>query len=583
MAFTNSKDNKLFLILFFCIFFSAFLSKLPGAVFSPAHHFYDYVERRAVLSVLGLSVGLIPAGVTFWSLGIFGIPLILLYALDFLLTYPQAFVCILKHEPVTLINDLSIYVAVAFLDPQRQLLIGRLLVAFITSFAPLALFEFFRRRGNIIGAVFSTIIFMTSPFLLTQNHSLLPDPLGLTFFTFALVMLLGQEQLSIRVIFAGGIFLGLAIAAKFLYVAFLPTAFLAILSGRVNHPERPFSNPVRNILIFISGLLLAVVFFIPFLWTCPLILFKNIFGTLWQYYSKGGYSWPGLLLGIIPSFVSWAGLPFLLIGFIFSFFVLSKKTAVLLAVGFFSFLFPLGNADFFLPRYALPLIPFLCLYAGLGLSLVKRFKRNNFKILLITLVIGGVFISNLIYAIKDFKITHGNTNTTDCVGWIKKNIEPGRGIAIPVELSHFLSPSEKTLQGWLNNLDNSYDNIELRLKDLLSIARTRYENLNYANPFLPKIFGALEQQEIFFYRVLLWYFQNIKKSALNYDLFLYLPPKDEKLGIITVKREKLLSLFLEHKIDLFVSKEYSPELFSYPVEYFNRYPGESYYIYLQNK
>ncbi len=581
----------------FLIFFLTFLLRLPGAIFPPTNYIYNEIEIAGIFSVLGLFAGLIPAGVTFWSLGIYGIPLMLLYTLDFALIYPLGILSALRHQPLILIEQLSIYMANAFLNPTRLLIIGRMFVAFVTSFAPIAIFAFFHKKNKMAAAIFSTILFSTSPFLVQQNYSFLPDSIGLMFFAFALVIIL-QERLGSKEIFIGSIFLGLAIAAKFLYVAFLPTAFLAILFNKVNCPpvaDRRSSNCIiknskeyllnltRNTLIFIAVLVLVIFIFVPFIWTAPLGLAKNLFGTLKQYYGNQN-GWMVLLWGIIPSFINWLGLSFFVIGFIFSFFVLNKKTAILLTVSFLSFLIPLGNAIFILDRYALPLIPYLCIYAGIGLELLLlKVKKHNFKILLIVLVSGVIFVSNLICVIKAFKITHNNTNIMDCVNWIKKSIGPGSNIAVPENFAYFFVPSENTLERWLNNLDNSYNNIlEMRLNNLFLMAGTESRNLNQDNPLVSKTFGLLEQQKAFVYKTLLWYFRNKEKPKLNYNLFLYLPPKVHKLGIISSNQEDVLKLFLEHKIDFFISNKYLPVPSTPRVKYFNRYPEEPCYLYINN-
>jgi hypothetical protein len=184
--------------------------------------------------------------------------------------------------------------------------------------------------------------------------------------------------------------------------------------------------------------------------------------------------------------------------------------------------------------------------------------------------------------VKDFKITHQGTNITECVNWVKKNIEPGSNIAVLEAVDYFFVPSEATLGRWLNSLNNSYDNMDIRLNKLFTLAKTEYHNLDRENPLVGKLFGALEQQRVFVYKQLLWYFKNVEKPSPNYNLFLY-TNGDYQLNIISSRKEEMLDLFLKHQVDLFIGNEFLSVLSPYLVQSFIRHPGDGYYIYLNNK
>ena len=572
------KNNRLFFISLLSIFFAALLLRLPGAIFPPREYLYETIEGGVLRTVLTLFAGQLPWGLTLWSVGIVSMPLVLIYALVFAIIKPLAIINLLQYNSGLFIKEFSIYIAEAFLNPTRHLIVGRIFVAIITSFAPLAIFEFFRKKGKITAAFFSAIAFLSSPFFVKHSYSLMPDAIGLTFFTFSLLTMIGQEHLSSRKILIGGIFLGLAIAGKFPYVAFLPAALIIIC---LNEPEisiKTFPNVIRNILIFTAGLVIPIFIFIPFIWTAPLTLAKNILGILKTDFSQGNTSWRYLLLGIIPVFINWLELSFCIIGFCLSFVVLDKKTSILLVLSFLLFFIPQGQASLIEPRHALPTMIFLYIFAGIGIDFTSFLRKNDFKTILIILIIGTVFIFNLAGLIKDFKATHDNTNVIDSINWVKKNTNPGSAIAIPESLHFFFIPNEATLERWIKASSKSQDDIDIELNKLFAKARMKYDVFNDDNPLIPSVFCALERQKIFIYKILLWYSKNAYRPKINYDLFLYDSKIEYNRGNI-LKTEEILTLFQENKIDVFVSDEYLSVISPTRILRFNRYPGKTYFVY----
>lgn len=564
------------------IYFCGILLKLPGVIFPPntSDCLYDYSAELAMLfSVFGLFAGLLPAGGTFWSLGIYGLPLVFLYSLDAVYSHPQIISALFRHDPGILLKELATYIAGAYLHPGRQLVIGRALVAIITSFSPLAVYLLLARKNKIIAAVSSAVILLTSPYLIRQSYSLMPDAIGLTFFSFALAMTL-KEGLNPKGIFITGFLLGLAIASKFTYWAYLPVAILAVLFSRGSNLRETFANSTRKIFILFSGLVIPIFIFIPFIWTSPLALAKNTFGVIAMYYNRQIFSWVGLFLVYFPLYLSWLALIFCVIGLVRSFYILGKKTAILLGLGFFLFLFSLGEANSLLPRYILPLVPYLCVYSGLGIEALLEPLKKSHKIFLMILILGIVLASHILTVVKDFKSTHSHTNARDCRNWVSENLGQDAGIALPEYISYWFVPSEATLSRWLNDSSKSYSNIDERLAGLCSMTKMRHIDLRGDNPLVPRVFGLIEQQRIFAAEMLLWYYRNVSVPKKAYNLFLYMPSEYYHYRVLTSKKEDGLKLFLEKKIKALVTDLELALPASCRVIYFNRYPGVSYRLYI---
>lgn len=575
----NFNAKRLYIRCLLLIFFASFLLRLPGALFSPTTSFYDWLEMFPVFSTLSLFAGQTPHGITLWSSGIICLPLILIYTLGFFVIKPLAILSLFQHNLGTFIKEFSIYIVEAFLNPTWHLIAGRILVAIIASCAPLALFNFFFKKRKIIAAVFSAVICLSSPFFVEQSYTLLTDTIGLTFFTFSLIIILGHGQLNSKKILEGGILFGLALAGKFLYLAFLPVAFLAIYLSEPRDSVKKILNLCRDTLIFMIGVIVPVFIFIPFIWTNPLSLTKNIFGVLLITASGPSSSWRNLVLNIIPSFINYPGLLFCIVGIFSSFYVLGKKLAILLGLSFILFLIPLGQSNSIYARYALSLIPFLCIYAGIGMDFVLKLRLHHFKKNLITLVIGAVFIGNTISIIKNFTITHSSNNTIDGVNWIKKNIKSGSTIAIPECLVFYFVPSVSTLERWIELLNKSQENITLRLDTMCSDAKMQCGNFKKDNPLIPAVFCTYERKNIFISKMLLWYLKNADRPKINFTLFLY-PNADFKSTLIELTREEILNLFLEKRIGVLVSVGYLSVPSSSPYIYFNKHTGQGFFIYI---
>ncbi|TRZ95484.1 hypothetical protein D4R78_03450 [bacterium] len=578
----NNKNQRLFFIASAIIFFIGLLSKLPGVIFQPTDFLYDTVELAEIFSIFGLFAGLTPAAVTFWSIGIYGIPLVLIYTLDAIFVHPQFLPALLRHDPGLLVEGISVYIGGVFFNPARQLIIGRALVAIITSFAPLAVYWLLFKKDKIIAAISAAAIFLSSPYLIRQSYGFMPDAIGLVFFSFALVITL-KPQLNSRSIFTAGIFLGLAIVSKFLYLAFLPVAILSVLFCRESNAAKPSAGLLKNIAAFLFGLVIPVFIFIPFIWTSPLALSKNIFGTLAQYYVKHHSCWDSLFLDKIPAYISWPALLFCFLGLISSFYLLGRKTAILLGLGFALFLFSFGKADFLLPRYILPLVPYLCIYFGIGVELLLKPFRKRIKVGLLIFILGFILAGHIVTIIHDFKLLHGYTNLSACRDWINAHIGTEESIAIPEQLSYMFVPSEDTLKRWADDLGWSYNNIDRRLNNLCLMTGMKCDNLRSDNPVVSRVFGALEQQKIFVYKMLLWYYHNVSRPKITHKLFLYSPGEYYKFSVSIYREEDIQRLFLEKKIQVFISETQMALPAGFRVISFNRYPGPPYYMHVQDR
>ncbi len=410
----------------------------------------------------------------------------------------------------------------------------------------------------------------------------MPDAIGLAFFCFALAFTL-EDKLNTSSVVISGIFLGLAIASKFIYMAFLPIAVLAVLFAGEKNKNKSYAGLISNLLVFAAGVIITVFIFIPFIWTSPLALAKNIFGTLSMYYVKHNFCWNSLLLEKLPLYINWFGLVLCLIGLVTSFYILNKKTAIFLVSGLVMFLLSLGKADFLLPRYVLPLIPYLCIYSGMGIELIVRPFKNKLKFLLVVLILGAILTSHLIGIAKDFKFTHGRTNASDCRNWVNNNIKADSGIAVPEYLSHLFVPNEVTLKKWLGALGNSYNNIDERLDGLCLMTKMKYGDLKRDNPLVPRVFGALEQQRMFVYESLLWYYRNVSRPKNAYNLFLYTPVNLYEFGMIALKDEDAVRLLLGGEVVALVS-DLRLSLPSYiAIMNFDQTLGIPYYLYLNKE
>ncbi len=573
----NTDKHKYFLVCA-AVFLFSLLPRMMLALAPPRLLVYEPVELNVLNSVLGLFAGNVSAGTTLWSTGILGLPLILAFFLNFVLKNIGQIPAFIQ-DPSVFICGVSEYIAGLILEPHPALTAGRCAVAFISSMPALLFFLFFIRRRLPYAAVISSVIFATSPFLIQEGASLISDSLALTFFAASLLLLLSLEgEGGLARLFWAGIFYGLSVAAKFPYLIFLPWELFAIAFLCRPMAARPL---MRSMGRFFSGLALTVFVLIPYIWTNPLALWKNVLGNLAMYYTSQTaqaepYYWKYLFRDA-GLFLSWKGwLVLAIFGAVASFLRLGKRRAMILLAGLIVLILPLGFSHRIYPRYAMPLFIFVGIYVALFVELFAYGKLGRYKKCVCVATAAVIAAINLTAFVNYFRATHSDNNLSDCIAWVQKNIKPDIRLAVPANLSIYFKPNSRTLNRWLEAYGDMRTRVEERVDVYLSLNNLDL-GINKGNPFIESVFGAPEKQRVFQWKLLLWYYGLAQKTpAARYDLFLYEPQPSDALSI---SMHQAVEMFIGGSLEALISIDSAVFKWVAPVKSFDKHKGFPCYLY----
>jgi hypothetical protein len=272
-----------------------------------------------------------------------------------------------------------------FLDPSPLYLLGRSFSAILGTISIWLVY----RIGNILGdrsTGLTSALFLAISFLhVRDSHFATTDIPGTCYFLASCALALRYGQTSInRDLYLGAVFLGLAASTKYNLAIFAVVVVISALQG---------PGPVRHTL---HRLFIAVIFMtVTFLFTSPYIALD--FATFWRdltyerthfYLGHGidlGRGWLYHLQYTLPHGLGWPLFAFGLIGAL-RWGARRRPAEWALLAGLLGYYIVAGSGKSVFYRYAIPLLPLLCIAAG---SLISAIARTPLRTVLAALVIAA--------------------------------------------------------------------------------------------------------------------------------------------------------------------------------------------------
>lgn len=566
----RSSNFRLMVSVFLFVLF--FFIRFPSAILVP-YPSLGGDEFAIMSSSVALFANQIPTNLHVPAGTVSGL-LFISYSIDFLATHSTALTSAVHGDFGAMLCELSKYMAEFFFNPARQLIIGRLIVVFISSLAPLALFLFFRRKG-MLGAVITALLFVVSPLFFRFSSYLLSDTVAMTFYLFSLVTLINTEQLEKKKIILSGVFLGLSISSKFIYLPFIAPAVFLLCSLPLSQGGGKYRERFQAVILFFVSFLVPVLIFVPFIWIAPLTVLKAVVGHIFERNLPGmERSW-GLVPKVLISTLTWPGIFFGMLGLFYSFRIFKLKRALFLIFVLIFFLLPAGLTTMFFDRYLIPLLPTCYIYIGLAIHGLIAPPRNRFRVLGVLVIAAGIIFWQAASNAQEIHKRREDIIFKQSSVWIDKFVKPKTSVAIPADLKECFIPDEVALGRALNILQDR-SRFQSRISGLFDRANTDGSNLPLSSPLLFAVFGDYEKQELFAVETMIWYLQSGYMKRNAYDIWLYAQEPD--LTVISGFQD-IVRKFNEGEIEVIVSKAAIPELNSYADRLFNQSYGQGLNIY----
>jgi 4-amino-4-deoxy-L-arabinose transferase-like glycosyltransferase len=322
-------------------------------------------------------------------------------------------------------SNVSEFEQLYFFDPSSFFLYGRLLTAFMGT-ASIAVVYFIGRelqnpRTGLLAAFFVAFSFLH----VRDSHFLTVDVPALFYGLLSILFALRFFRIrSWRGLVTGGIFLGLAVSTKYNLGLFAPVVVWSLFAST------PAEKRFKYVLL-LSGVVVAA-----FLCASPYIVLD--FATFWRdlsfertHFAHGhgldlgwgwlyharfslplGLGWPLFILSIV-GLVDWAWR--------------GTHTGRALLVGFLCYYGVSGSGKLVFMRYALPLIPLLCLAAAALLEqLGRRFLPRG-----TVWAVAVIVVASTAYASWQHSGLLAQTDTRVLAAkWIEEHVETGASVAI---------------------------------------------------------------------------------------------------------------------------------------------------------
>jgi hypothetical protein len=556
------------------LFVLALIFRLPGALILPPEVYYNNDELQLASSSLMLVASLTPDTLA-WPSGTTLFALNVLYYVDFAVHNPQILTAGIQGDLTGALDILSDYICGFFDQPGRLLTLGRLLVALLSSLLSPTVYIFMKRKVSAAAAIGSGLIAASSPFLIMQGHLLMGDSLAAVFFAVSLYWLVFGPARGRWTMVVPGLLLGLAVATKFIYLAFLPVGLAWVFfkaRKEANSSHRALVFPGAFTLSFI----LALLVFMPYIWTAPLTLAKAFLGNLSIRQGGEGSSWLYIGSSVLPSFLNYAGMAVCTVGLFRSYRGLGAVPAGFCLLAAALFLFPVGSASFIYPRYLFPVLPVLIIYLGLGLDwLVQLFERKNFAFAGTALTVGVLLLYNLALYVAEFRQTHSPANIVYAADWIKKNAAQGTRIAVPSGMRELLAENQKSLERHLAVIE-SRAAFKDRIKNLLESVGVNPDEESLNSPLIPAVLGEDERKWSFRIKLMIRCRGRERPQPKNFDLYYY---NLTDLPTFFSSREHPLARFNSGELDVMVLESPVPEIERLLAASFLNGRGKDVYIY----
>ncbi len=323
-------------------------------------------------------------------------------------------------------------------DPTNVYLIGRTSTAILGAAIIIPVFLVGKRLFGAFTGLLATA-FTAFSFLLIQDSHFITTDIPVTF----LIMICAYFSIEYlyrgkkSLLYFSAIFAGLAASTKYNggLSILIPLAGLWVASSKKNRLNLKellapgFLVGIIALVFFIAGAPFILLDFKKFLMDLTFELSHAKVGHFGFYENQSGF-----LFHITKSLGNGIGLPLTFIGMISGFYLLlkPKKESWILALFFAAYFFLISLSSTMFQRYAIPLIPFIALFASYAITIFtgKFFKNNRLKIMVCLLFAAIIILPNIIKAVRhDLLLSRQDTRTT-AKKWILENVGTDLMLAI---------------------------------------------------------------------------------------------------------------------------------------------------------
>lgn len=560
----------------YLLFIIAISFRLPGVIYPPESSGYNVDEFLLSASTLGLLANQTPSALQ-WPSATVMMPLLAVYTTDFIISKPDALSDFTHKKAYGVFESLSEYMAEFYLDPSRQIHLGRILVLLLGSLSiPFLYWFLYREQGSKILAITAALVLASSPFFAKMRFMVRGDAFATTFWILTLAILIGTFYTGRRKALLGGLFLGLTMAGKFIYIAFIPIGILALVLSR---SKEDTGCLWKEVAVFLFAITLPLLIFIPFIWVYPITFAKSFFGLVIAREIGEGSSWIPLLMKALPSFVGWGGLIFCALGMVYSFTALKRTSAILLLLTMAVFIYPIGRASILYARWALPVLPLLCIYCALGIYSFSKITRHSLGMTLSVVLLIVIVSLNTLSIVEYSRRLSVRTNAMEAIDWLHANVKADSSMALPPKIAPQFVPDEASLKRALKEMEDSKRFFN-RLPGLVAKAGLNKsdEASGFDTPITFHILGEDERRHIFGVKLKIWYLKRNKGKYRQYDIWVHGEGNDPYY--FELKREtEMVSRFQRMEIEYLVNKRQMPDLKPYLIKSFTSLPGQKYFVY----
>ncbi len=378
-------------------------------------------------------------------------------------------------------------------DPTAVFLIGRTVTVLFGTFSIYLVFLIARRCFNRPTALIAALFLAVSPMHITHSRIIRTDITAAFFMLLAVVFLfrfLDTDKLHALII--SGLSAGLATATKYPSAAIMLPLLIFLLFHSPGKPARedaPSRHPVRGMNTFVLLIILAATAAAGFILSSPftIIDYRQTLAELQflRFHEPAGYPHIGIvnkfvwyLNGVIRYAVGSRIIPLLALAGLGAAVISGKRKQYLLIsilLAIFLILFVIKTRQ---PRYLIPLLPFIAIFAGRGLYLSLKALLGRWRYFSFSLAPAAILIALFpaIRAENNNRTIMRTDNRTICKKWVEDNIPPGSRIAYEAFCPRFDQQPKNNYQlmdmGWnrivsysiKRYLDREVDYIILRSK-----------------------------------------------------------------------------------------------------------------------
>lgn len=348
---------------------------------------------------------------------------------------------------------------------RRIIFFGRIVNLFLFNVPTVILIYFLNKLifNNINIAKLGSIIFLLSPYIISNSYFWYPDSYIFFFNSLFLILIffIYKNKLTInnKSILLIGVVWGLSVSIKLTSV-YLLIPFLLIMYNKV---EKILSYKFIyfNFLFGLSGLLVYLL--INFQLFENIEFFSNDISSHMDnyYYDDINLSFFGIIFYFLTSYLKFFGIISFFIFFLGYFFIFkSDKNIFFILISFPIFLIIyLGSADLFVYRNMTSIIPFLIPILSFGFYtlyiLSNKYFKNIFLKRTFHLFLLLPFIVNSLFIIVQAKDNFSKDSRFEAKDWIKHNIKPNSIIGVN---SYCFGPSPAQINNNILIQDFTLDN-----------------------------------------------------------------------------------------------------------------------------